>query len=145
MGHSQAEKAETHQRIVQVASKRFREFGLEGISIADLVEEAGLAVRDFHKHFGFRDDLVVEALTAAVAEMEHSKLTKQPTLKKGIRTYLSEDILETSCPVAAFVSDVSRSCDTAREVYTERMERSLRQLPTSFPLPLKGTIGLKRF
>ena len=28
MGHSQAEKAETHQRIVDLAAKKFREFGL---------------------------------------------------------------------------------------------------------------------
>jgi AcrR family transcriptional regulator len=40
MGHSKAEKAKTHKRIVSVASKRFREEGLAGASIADLMKEA---------------------------------------------------------------------------------------------------------
>jgi len=35
MGHSKAEKAKTHRRIVAIASKRFREEGLGGIGIAE--------------------------------------------------------------------------------------------------------------
>ena len=44
MGHSKAEKAETHKRIVKIASKRFREDGLAGVGIAELMKEAGLTV-----------------------------------------------------------------------------------------------------
>ena len=40
MGHSQAEKAATHQRIVDVAARRFRELGLDGIGVADVMKEA---------------------------------------------------------------------------------------------------------
>ena len=31
MGHSKAEKAKTHKRVVKTASKRFREEGLAGV------------------------------------------------------------------------------------------------------------------
>jgi len=58
MGHSRAEKAETHERIVSLASTRFREKGLTGIGIAELMKEAGLTVGGFYKHFDSRDDLV---------------------------------------------------------------------------------------
>jgi TetR/AcrR family transcriptional repressor of nem operon len=44
MRQSKAEKAKTHKRIVAIASKRFREEGLAGIGIADLMKEAGLTV-----------------------------------------------------------------------------------------------------
>lgn len=44
VGHSQADKIATHQRIVDAAAKRFREQGLDGISIADLMKDAGLTV-----------------------------------------------------------------------------------------------------
>ena len=44
MRHSKAEKAKTHKRIVAIASRRFREEGLAGIGIADLMKEAGLTV-----------------------------------------------------------------------------------------------------
>jgi AcrR family transcriptional regulator len=42
MGYSKSDKAETHARIVSVAAKRFRELGLEGIGVADVMKEAGL-------------------------------------------------------------------------------------------------------
>jgi TetR/AcrR family transcriptional repressor of nem operon len=42
MGHSRAQKAKTHERIIKLASKRFREEGLAGIGIAELMKEAGL-------------------------------------------------------------------------------------------------------
>ena len=66
MGHSRSAKAKTHKRIVQIASKRFREEGLAGIGIADLMKEAGLTVGGFYKHFELRDDLVAGALISAL-------------------------------------------------------------------------------
>ena len=65
MGHSQAEKRQTHERIVNVAAKRFRERGIEGISIADIMKEVGATVGGFYRHFDSRDDLVTEAVSAA--------------------------------------------------------------------------------
>src|ERR1700747_2643234 len=64
--HSRAEKTRTHKRIVSLASKRFREKGLAGIGIAELMKGAGLTVGGFYKHFDSRDDLVAEALGSAV-------------------------------------------------------------------------------
>jgi hypothetical protein len=55
MRHSKAEKTKTHQRIVAIASKRFREEGLIGIGIADLMKEAGLTVGGFYAVLGPRD------------------------------------------------------------------------------------------
>ena len=37
MGHSQVEKQKTHEKIVEIASRRLREKGLEGIGVADLM------------------------------------------------------------------------------------------------------------
>ena len=65
MGYSKAQKARTHKRIVAIASKRFREKGLAGLGIAELMKEAGLTVGGFYKHFDSRDDLVAEAVNSA--------------------------------------------------------------------------------
>ncbi|TDY22070.1 TetR family transcriptional regulator [Paraburkholderia sp. BL6665CI2N2] len=141
MGHSQAEKAETHQRIVDVAARRFRELGIEGISVADIMKEAGLTVGGFYKHFTSRDDLVVEALMASFAEIEESELTQQPTLKKTIQAYLSEkhrDEVHSGCALSSLVNDVSRSTDDAREVYTQRLERSLLHIENQVPPEIDG-------
>src|SRR5256885_14473845 len=65
MGHSKAQKTRTHKRIVSIASKRFREKGLAGFGIAEVMKEAGLTVGGFYKHFDSRDDLAAEAVSSA--------------------------------------------------------------------------------
>ena len=66
MRHSKTEKANTHKRIVTIAAKKFREEGLAGIGIADLMKKAGLTVGGFYKHFKSRDALVAEAIGSAL-------------------------------------------------------------------------------
>src|SRR5260370_2346376 len=66
MRHSKTEKENTPKRIVRVAAKKFREEGLTGIGIADLMKEAGLTVGGFYKHFKSRDALVAEAVGSAL-------------------------------------------------------------------------------
>jgi len=72
MGHSRAQKAKTHKRIVSIASKKFREEGLAGVGIAELMKEAGLTVGGFYKHFDSRDDLVAEAVSSAFGGWKRS-------------------------------------------------------------------------
>src|SRR5260221_3277175 len=62
MRHSKAEKAKTHERIVAIASRSFREEGLAGIRLADLMKEAGLTVDAFIKPFSYHDAVVAEAI-----------------------------------------------------------------------------------
>jgi len=73
VGHSKAEKTETHKRIVKIASKRFREDGLAGVGISELMKEAGLTVGGFYKHFDSRDDLVAEAVSSAFGTWKRQK------------------------------------------------------------------------
>ena len=42
MGHSKAAKEKSHQRIVKTAAARFRERGVDGIGVAELMKEADL-------------------------------------------------------------------------------------------------------
>src|SRR5579859_3821079 len=58
MGHSQESKAASHERIVSVAAARFREAGIDGIGVVDLLQDAGMSHRGFYRHFAARDDLV---------------------------------------------------------------------------------------
>src|ERR1700692_4575266 len=90
MGYSRSDKAETHTRIVSLAARRFRELGLEGIGVADVMKEAGVTVGGFYKHFDSRDELVVEALAAAFQDLD--RWEEHPdTLTKLLATYLSEE------------------------------------------------------
>src|ERR1700761_7060200 len=70
MGHSQADKARTHQRILAAASRSFRKNGLDGVGLADLMKQAGATVGGFYKHFESREALVAEAVQAAFGGWE---------------------------------------------------------------------------
>ncbi|MEM5428651.1 TetR/AcrR family transcriptional regulator [Cupriavidus oxalaticus] len=129
MGHSQTQKQQTHDRIVEIAAQRFRELGLNGLSIANLMKEAGQTHGGFYKHFESRDDLVAEALATAFASSNSEARTgKSATFKALVMAYLSKrhrDAPGTGCAVAALVNDMGRSQPDARALYTEQVCKSL--------------------
>src|ERR1700675_1056655 len=127
MGYSKSDKAETHTRIVRVAAKRFRERGLEGIGVADVMKEAGVTVGGFYKHFGSRDELVVEALATAFKDLdvweEHTADMAQ--LLQNYLTQAHRDAPGSGCAMGALLGDMTRGSKSARALYTQRVERGL--------------------
>src|SRR5258707_11199679 len=128
MRHSKSAKAKTHERIVTVASKKFREKGLAGIGIADLMKEAGLTVGGFYKHFKSRDALVAEAVGSALDRWKDridATAAGGPrfTYESLVDDYLSEahrNYPGMGCPVAALAGDLARSDKHTRTVATRK-------------------------
>src|SRR5882724_1177605 len=141
MRHSKAEKAKTHKRIVAIASKRFREKGLAGIGIADLMKEAGLTVGGFYKHFKSRDELVVEAVGSALGvwkQQVYAAAAGGPTVtyQSLIDDYLSEAHRNhpgTGCPVSALAGDIARSDKRTRAVVTRQIRDNIALVATLIP------------
>jgi TetR/AcrR family transcriptional repressor of nem operon len=133
MGHSQADKAQTHERIVAIASRRLRERGLEGIGVADVMEEAGLTVGGFYKHFDSREALVVEALAASFGTWQSqigapTTGGEKLTIEKLIGNYLSNDHRDNpgkGCAISALAADLARSSPTTRKQCTEQVQHNL--------------------
>jgi TetR/AcrR family transcriptional regulator, transcriptional repressor for nem operon len=132
MGYSKEDKAESHERIVRAAASRFREVGVDGIGVADLMKEAGLTHGGFYRHFASREDLVAEGIERALHDgakgafdaEANTKLDRQALLFALVDWYLStghRDGLATSCAVASLAGDVSRSNDRARAAYTRQV------------------------
>jgi TetR/AcrR family transcriptional regulator, transcriptional repressor for nem operon len=137
VGSSQAEKAASHERIVQVASRRIRRDGIDNVSVAELMHEAGLTHGGFYRHFDSREGLIAEAVAEALAQgsrrMQTSPELGQPAaLSAIVDGYLSRrhrDKQETGCAVAALPTDITRTDARARQVY-ERQVRSYLDLLT---------------
>ena len=68
MRYSPEHKQETHERIVRAASRQFRGRGADGIAIADLMKKLQLTHGGFYRHFGSKEQLLVEAVTKALEE-----------------------------------------------------------------------------
>ncbi|WP_343713818.1 TetR/AcrR family transcriptional regulator [Inquilinus sp.] len=131
MGHSRQDKAASHDRIVRIAAGRFREAGVDGLSVAGLMQEAGLTHGGFYRHFGSRDDLVAEALDEALAQ---SRATVTAAREAGagydaiVAGYLSpghRDAPGAGCAVAALASEAGRLQGRPREAFTRHIEASL--------------------
>jgi TetR/AcrR family transcriptional repressor of nem operon len=138
MRHSKAEKARTHKRIVAIASKRLREEGLAGIGIADLMEEAGLTVGGFYKHFNSRDALVAEAVGSALdlwkRQVEAATSGGPPvTYESLVDEYLSEahrDHPGKGCPVSALAGELARSDKRTRALVSKKIRENIELLAT---------------
>ena len=128
VGKSQKDKAESHDRIVQVAAARFREAGIDGIGVADPMKDAGMTHGGFYRHFASREELVTEGVEQALSDggrvVETLANSDQASLKILVDGYLStmhRDNLTSSCAVTTLVSDITRSNDRARSAYTRQV------------------------
>jgi len=141
MGHSRAEKAKTHKRIVSIASKKFREEGLAGVGIAELMKEAGLTVGGFYKHFDSRDDLVAEAVSSAFGgwkrRVDAAASGGPPvSLAKLIDDYLNaahRDDPGTGCAFSALAPEIARSDKRTRALATEQVRNDIQLIAGLIP------------
>src|ERR1700687_4052647 len=138
MRHSKTEKAKTHKRIVTIASKRFREEGLAGIGIAELMKKEGLTVGGFYKHFKSRDDLVAESVGSALGfwkrQVDGAASGGPPvTYESLVDDYLSEthrNHAGTGCPVGALAGDIARSDKRTRAAVTREIRDNIELVAT---------------
>lgn len=135
-------KEETHERIVEVASRAIRRSGYGGTGVADIMKEAGLTHGGFYAHFESRDALLAEAgdragaqAVAAAARVAASAPAGQ-ALQAMMYAYLSKehiDAIETGCPVSALGSEMPRQAPEVRRAATihikEMIDLFARQLP----------------
>jgi TetR/AcrR family transcriptional repressor of nem operon len=141
MGHSRAEKAKTHKRIVAIASRRFREKGLAGFGIAELMKEAGLTVGGFYKHFDSREDLVAEAVSSAFGNWKRkvdATASGGPavTYEKLIGDYLNEahrDNPGAGCAYSALAPEIARSDKKTRAVTSEQVRNDIQLIASLLP------------
>ncbi len=136
MGHSKASKANTHARLVETAAGRFKERGVDGISLVDLMKDLKLTHGGFYKHFGSRDELVSEALELALKRSgevmrRHLAGPDKPGLAGFIDFYLGEahrDARAEGCAVAALAGDAPRKGAAVQAQFREHIEANLHSL-----------------
>jgi TetR/AcrR family transcriptional repressor of nem operon len=141
MGHSKAEKAETHKRIVKIASKRFREEGVAGVGIAELMKNAGLTVGGFYKHFDSRDDLVAEAVNSAFGtwkrQMDAAASGGPPlSYETLIDDYLNKAHRNhpgVGCAFSALAGEIARSDKRTRALASEEIRNNLQLIAGLLP------------
>jgi TetR/AcrR family transcriptional regulator, transcriptional repressor for nem operon len=128
---SQAQAEENRRRVVETASRLFREQGTH-VSVADLMKASGLTHGGFYKQFASKEALIDEATAHAFDELtrlrndglEQHAGQRDAAQRALIDTYLSvehRDSAADGCPAAALAGDMAREPGDreARRVYTE--------------------------
>src|SRR5882672_8982346 len=59
--------AENHRRILEVASRLFRDHGFDGVGVDAIMKQAGLTHGGFYGQFKSKDDLIAQACAHALA------------------------------------------------------------------------------
>jgi TetR/AcrR family transcriptional repressor of nem operon len=127
MRKSRIEAAKTRERIVTAAAAEFRQHGIAGTGLADLMKAAGLTHGGFYRHFKSKDQLVAEACSAAVATMTErvassaSRKRGRKCLETAVADYLSaehRDNPRDGCPLAALGAELARADTHTRAAAT---------------------------
>ncbi|KAA1397827.1 TetR/AcrR family transcriptional regulator [Aeromicrobium ginsengisoli] len=124
----------TRRRIIDAASKRFKQDGFDGSGVATLMSDAGLTNGAFYAHFESKDDLVAtvvhEELSRQAASFSDLKLGRDG-LQDFVREYLStkhRDHPDVGCPSAALLDEIGRSSAAAKQAYTVGAKAILKEI-----------------
>ena len=156
MRYEKGHKGATYDRILDVATRRFRRDGIAASGVAGIMSEAGLTNGAFYAHFSSKSDMIKTSLERAVDEQwqQFENEIAAGHLLNIIRAYLSEehrDHADSGCPAAALLPEISRQDPATRHVYTESVKRLIEAVesqlndlpdgPTSREIAI-GTLGL---
>lgn len=133
MGVSKKQAAENRRAIVAAATTLFRERGVDGVGLSELMKHAGFTQGGFYNHFASKEALVAEVVAAAMAQggEDFAEKEKRPVpkttdvLRRHVRYYLSEghrDDVDRGCPVAGFAGGAPRFGTEARASYAAGVE-----------------------
>ena len=132
---------ENRERILEVASKMFREKGFDGVGVADIMNGAGMTHGGFYRHFASKEDLAAKASEASMARTvekwrEHRQSHPDSALATLIGQYLSErhrDSPGEGCMLAALASDAAREGPEIRQRFADGVTAMIQSLEPLIP------------
>ncbi len=169
MRYSPEHKAQSHENILSIAARSFRERGGDSSGIGTVMKKVGLTKGGFYRHFKSKDDLFVEAVARALEEMGRGMVEVAKSAPEGqalraiIDRYLSPQHASspgTGCVLSAMGPELARKplsvrrrIEASLETYRERLlpfvpgqnrEEKMLKLRLLFP-SMAGVLTMARF
>ncbi|MCZ7594919.1 MAG: TetR/AcrR family transcriptional regulator [Hyphomicrobium sp.] len=141
--------ARHHDEIVTAASRLLRERGIEGTSVADLMQAAGLTHGGFYRHFDSKDALVAEAAQSIYDNLVQGLATKAEKLGEAdavadyVEKYLTRHHVShpgAGCVMAALGVEAARQGADVQRVFANGTQRTIDKLAAG----LSGTPAERR-
>jgi TetR/AcrR family transcriptional repressor of nem operon len=150
MRYSAEHKAESHRKIVEAAAELFRERGLDGVTVGEVMDKAGLTHGGFYAHFASKQALIADAIRSKTGTNASKLATVAERAEPGkaleemVRGYLSpahRTRRGKGCIIAALSGEAGRASPEARKALAERsrgMAKTLQPYLTTRPGELGG-------
>lgn len=124
---SREQAQQNREKVVQAAARLFRERGIDGVGVAELMQSVGLTHGGFYGQFGSKEELVAEACAWAfersVAKWKRAAAEHPQDATGAIAdSYLASahrDHPGAGCAAAALAGDMAREGVHARQAFTQ--------------------------
>ncbi|MBV8585259.1 MAG: TetR/AcrR family transcriptional regulator [Verrucomicrobia bacterium] len=136
---SREQVAANRRRILQAGSRLFRARGYDSVTVAEVMQAAGLTHGGFYGYFRSKDDLIACALADVLLGGAETEID----LASYARQYLTpthRDDLAGGCPMAGLGAETVRQTPAARAAMTAGLRRQIDRLTSGAP----GRVGLER-
>jgi TetR/AcrR family transcriptional regulator, transcriptional repressor for nem operon len=136
---TKAQAQANRARIVETASRLFRERGYDGVGIADLMAAAGFTHGGFYKHFPSKADLMAEAATCGFAQSDDR--SRGADAVEIVKQYLSRahrDAPAQGCTLAALSADAARQPESVKASFAAGIDVLLTSLASHAGAPEEG-------
>lgn len=141
---TRAQAQANRQAVVEAAGRLFREHGVKGVGLAELMGAAGLTHGGFYKQFGSKDELVAEACGAALDAgplkwtriAEAAGARREAPLAALVRHYLSpahRDRIGKGCALAGLGPDAVRHDASLRPRFEEAVRAHAEVIEHALP------------
>jgi len=127
--------AANRNRVLDAAARLFREKGIDGITVADLMKTAGMTHGGFYNHFESKEELAAAAFrtafAAAVARVERNAAQadsrgRDEVFAHYVDRYLARETRDRpgmSCPMATLGTDAARHGPELRAEFADGVRR----------------------
>jgi TetR/AcrR family transcriptional regulator, transcriptional repressor for nem operon len=127
---SRAQVQQNRRRILDAAARLFRERGVDGVSVAEVMKAAGLTHGGFYGHFNSKEALVKEALVQVRPASRRTQAEKGSVFDY-IKAYLGTEHRDdpgNGCPVAGLSSGAARASADVRATLTAAIRNEIERL-----------------
>lgn len=137
MPYTARHKLQTRQRILESARRLFNARGFAEVSIAEIMDNAGLTHGGFYRHFRDKDELYAEAVRWFLCDeapkpwRRPRRNARKPRARRIVDAYFSRDHFEdreSCCPLIGLPGDVARSDGPVKAAWQDVLEKLLELL-----------------
>lgn len=141
MRYPEGHKERTRRRILDAASRVFREQGYVGAGVDALMQEAGLTAGAFYAHFDSKEHLFTEVIREALEKNEAARergleeLQGRDWVAGLLRRYMSEGhwaAIRDGCPIPTLISELPRTGPAPRRAFADSVRDLITRIETQF-------------